>query len=238
MVKKTNSIKNALKGFDKLVDIVPDTTKIIGDTVQAAAPILDKALDRNYEKEISMISLPNVLDLDLAEGKELLENLGFIVTATLVKPDRKYSKSRDNEIVDMIPKSGRVDKGSVIKLYYVTQEIIDSSNLDIPIPNLLGLSITEAKEHLEDLGLKPAYELMRAEARWANQKVNTVLDMEPKASLFSTTIVKGSILKLRYIDQETLAESQELAKAAAKNQLDLGQLVGQLPNFFSQNKQE
>ncbi len=238
MAKKAKGGNNPLKSFDKWANIVPDTTKIIGDTVQAAAPILDKALDRNYEKEKNRISIPNVLDLDLLEGKELLEKLGFLVTVTLVKPDKKYSTARDNEIVDMIPKSGRVDKGSVIKLYYVTQEIIDSSNLDVPIPNLLGLSITEAREHLKDLGLKPAYELLKAEARWANQQVNTVLDMEPKVSLFSSTVVKGSILKLKYIDEATLEESRKLAQAAAKKQLDLGQLVGRIPNFLPQNKQE
>ena len=42
---------NLLKNLNKLVDIIPDTTKIIGDTVQAAAPIVDKALDRQYEKK-------------------------------------------------------------------------------------------------------------------------------------------------------------------------------------------
>lgn len=44
-----------LKNLNKLVDIIPDTTKIIGDTVQAAVPILDKALDRQYEKNLSQI---------------------------------------------------------------------------------------------------------------------------------------------------------------------------------------
>ncbi|MGQ7395232.1 hypothetical protein [Streptococcus suis] len=37
---------NLLKNLNKLVD----TKKVIGDTVQAAAPIVDKALDRQHEK--------------------------------------------------------------------------------------------------------------------------------------------------------------------------------------------
>ena len=41
---------NLLKNLNKLVNIIPDTTKIIGDTVQATAPIVDKALDRQPKK--------------------------------------------------------------------------------------------------------------------------------------------------------------------------------------------
>lgn len=42
---------NLLKNLNKLVDIIPDTTKIIGDTVQAAAPIVDKAFRPSTRKK-------------------------------------------------------------------------------------------------------------------------------------------------------------------------------------------
>ena len=53
----------------------------------------------------------------------------------------------------MIPKAGKFDKGSLIKLYYINQEIIDASNQEIidasnqevTIPNLIGLTIPEAR---------------------------------------------------------------------------------------------
>ena len=81
---------NLLKNLNKLVDIIPDTTKIIGDTVQAAAPIVDKALDRQHEKKnLSQIQVPNVIDLDVEEAKRHLEEIGFRVTLTLVKPNKK-----------------------------------------------------------------------------------------------------------------------------------------------------
>ena len=80
---------NLLKNLNKLVDIIPDTTKIIGDTVQATVPILDKALDRQHEKNLSQIQVPNVIDLDVEEAKRHLEETGFRVTLTLVKPNKK-----------------------------------------------------------------------------------------------------------------------------------------------------
>ncbi|MGC6553457.1 PASTA domain-containing protein [Streptococcus sp. VTCC 12905] len=220
--------------MNKLVDIITDTTKIIGDTVQAAAPILDKALDRQHEKNLSQIQVPNVIDLVVEEAKRHLEEIGFRVTLTLVKPNKKYRQetTRDNEVVDMIPKAGKFDKGSLIKLYYINQEIIDASNQEVTIPNLIGLTIPEAREHLQEVGFKPAMEILTADAKYAKQKINVVIDMEPKANLFTTTAVKGSLIKLKYLDEETLEQSLQLASQAEENQLDVGQLFKQLPNLF------
>lgn len=225
---------NLLKNLNKLVDIIPDTTKIIGDTVQAAAPIVDKALDRQHEKNLSQIQVPNVIDLDAEEAKRHLEEIGFRVTLTLVKPNKKYRQetTRDNEVVAMIPKAGKFDKGSLIKLYYINQEIIDASNQEVTIPNLTGLTIPEAREHLQEVGFKPAMEILTADAKYAKQKINVVIDMEPKVNLFTTTAVKGSLIKLKYLDEETLEQSLQLASQAEENQLDVGQLFKQLPNLF------
>ena len=225
---------NLLKNLNKLVDIIPDTTKIIGDTVQATVPILDKALDRQHEKNLSQIQVPNVIDLDVEEAKRHLEETGFRVTLTLVKPNKKYRQetTRDNEVVDMIPKAGKFDKGSLVKLYYINQEIIDASNLEVTIPNLIGLTIPEAREHLQEVGFKPAMEILTADAKYAKQKINVVIDMEPKANLFTTTAVKGILIKLKYLDEETLEQSLQLASQAEENQLDVGQLFKQLPNLF------
>lgn len=225
---------NLLKNLNKLVDIITDTTKIIGDTVQAAAPILDKALDRQHEKNLSQIQVPNVIDLVVEEAKRHLEEIGFRVTLTLVKPNKKYRQetTRDNEVVDMIPKAGKFDKGSLIKLYYINQEIIDASNQEVTIPNLIGLTIPEAREHLQEVGFKPAMEILTADAKYAKQKINVVIDMEPKANLFTTTAVKGSLIKLKYLDEESLEQSLQLASQAEENQLDVGQLFKQLPNLF------
>ena len=225
---------NLLKNLNKLVDIIPDTTKIIGDTVQATAPIVDKALDRQHEKNLSQIQVPNVIDLDVEEAKRHLEETGFRVTLTLVKPNKKYRQetTRDNEVVDMIPKAGKFDKGSLVKLYYINQEIIDASNQEVTIPNLIGLTIPEARDHLQEVGFKPAMEILTADAKYAKQKINVVIDMEPKANLFTTTAVKGSLIKLKYLDEETLEQSLQLASQAEENQLDVGQLFKQLPNLF------
>ena len=200
---------NLLKNLNKLVDIIPDTTKIIGDTVQAAAPIVDKALDRQHEKNLSQIQVPNVIDLDVEEAKRHLEEIDFRVTLTLVKPNKKYRQetTRDNEVVAMIPKAGKFDKGSLIKLYYINQEIIDASNQEVTIPNLIGLTIPEARDHLQEVGFKPAMEILTADAKYAKQKINVVIDMEPKVNLFTTTAVKGSLIKLKYLDEETLEQS-------------------------------
>lgn len=110
----------------------------------------------------------------------------------------------------MIPKAGKFDKGNLIKLYYINQEIIDASNQEVTIPNLIELTIPEAREHLQEVGFKPAMEILTADAKYAKQKINVVIYMEPKANLFTTTAVKGSLIKLKYLDEETLEQSLQL----------------------------
>ena len=75
-------------------------------------------------------------------------------------------------------------------------------------------------------------EILTADAKYAKQKINVVIDMEPKANLFTTTAVKGSLIKLKYLDEETLEQSLQLASQVEENQLDVGQLFKQLPNLF------
>lgn len=107
----------------------------------------------------------------MEEAKRHLEEIGFRITLTLVKPNKKYRQetTRDNEVVDMIPKAGKFDKGSLIKLYYINQEIIDASNQEVTIPNLIGLTIPEAREHLQEVGFKPAMEILTADSKYAKQ---------------------------------------------------------------------
>ena len=56
--------------------------------------------------------------------------------------------------------------------------------------------------------------------------------MEQKANLFTTTAVKGILIKLKYLDEETWEQSLQLASQAEENQLDVRQLFKQLLNLF------
>lgn len=85
----------------------------------AGSAILN-GIDHIGKKEV-----PNVLELDVAEAKKHLTDMGFRVSAVLVKPERKYTKKRDGEVVDYAPHW--VEKKGLVKLYYVDKEVVEES---------------------------------------------------------------------------------------------------------------
>ncbi|MGT2800139.1 PASTA domain-containing protein [Streptococcus sp. zg-86] len=85
----------------------------------AGSAILN-GIDHIGKKEV-----PNVIELDLAEAKKHLTDMGFRVSAVLLKPERKYAKKRYNEVVDYSP--GWVEKKGLVKIYYVDEEVVEAS---------------------------------------------------------------------------------------------------------------
>ncbi|SUO88514.1 PASTA domain-containing protein [Streptococcus uberis] len=126
-----NKKKNLLGKFGKVLDVLPNTTELIGDVVKQTVPIIDKSIDRMYDQKQGLVDLPNVTDLDIEEAKLLLEDLGFRATKILAKPAKKYCKRTANEVVQMDPKPGKKQSGSLVKLYYVSRDVIDASQREL-----------------------------------------------------------------------------------------------------------
>lgn len=125
---------------NKALNIIPDTTEILSDTIKSTTPLVEKAMDRRFESQQQLVDLPNLIDLNISEAKETLEELGFKVVTIAAKADKKFSKNKAEELVKMEPKPGRVRQGIVVKLYYVTEEIVEESkNLRSNTPNIKSL---------------------------------------------------------------------------------------------------
>ncbi|MDR0299745.1 MAG: hypothetical protein LBI13_06645 [Streptococcaceae bacterium] len=131
MVNKKNKIKinpaELGKGLKSVLSVIPDTTKVITDSIEKAAPLIEKQMDRNFEKHKDEIEIPNVIDMKKDEAKSLLESRGFIVSAILQKPEAKFAKAFPDEVVAMFPFSGAVNTGTLIKIYYMDEASITES---------------------------------------------------------------------------------------------------------------
>ena len=99
-----------------------------GDIIKEAAPMIEKSLDRRYEKKQSLVQLPNVIDIDVDKASSIIEDTGFKVVTLQAKPNVRYANNKNNEVVMTEPKAGPVDPGSLVKVYYVTEEVIEESN--------------------------------------------------------------------------------------------------------------
>ncbi|MDY3024573.1 PASTA domain-containing protein [Streptococcus hyovaginalis] len=127
MPKTKLKLSRKLGSVGRLFSIIPDTTAIINKTIDNSRPIIEKHMDQRHEKQMSLIKIDNVVNLPLEEAKEHLERQGFVVSAILAKPSKKLAQVHLNEVVHMIPKSGKHLKGSLVKLYYVDLDVINAS---------------------------------------------------------------------------------------------------------------
>ena len=127
MPKTKLKLSRKLGTIGRLFSIIPDTTAIIGKTIENSRPIIEKHMDQRHERQMTLVKIDNVVNLPLEEARQHLKNQGFTVSSIPAKPAKKYATARENEVVQMSPKSGKHLKGSLVKLYYVDLEIIAAS---------------------------------------------------------------------------------------------------------------
>ncbi|WP_422802289.1 PASTA domain-containing protein [Streptococcus thoraltensis] len=127
MVKTKLKMPRKLGSVGRLFSIIPDTTAIISKTIENGRPIIEKHMEQRHERQMSLVKIDNVVNLTLDEARQHLENQGFVVSSIPAKPAKKYARARENEVVQMFPKSGKQPKGYLVKLYYVNLDIINAS---------------------------------------------------------------------------------------------------------------
>lgn len=208
MAKKKRKILKVLNPISNLLVNSESVSKI----VETAAPIIKENLDRYHENQKKLIPLSNVVNLTITDAKKHLESLGFSVNILLAEPNNRFSKLSSDTVVKMEPKSGKLPKGALIKLYYVNEEIIEQSKTTsfVEIPNVIGLPSEKAEEMLVSKGFEVIKPESKPKKEYAKEKPGIVVNMEPKPSVVKKTAKIGSIIRLFVLNQETIDESKEL----------------------------
>ncbi len=214
VVKKTSGKMGKLLGAANMIfSVIPNTVEVVERITDKAAPIVDKHLDRQHQYKHSLVAIPNLLDVDVQQAKEHLEGLGLQVIVLLAKPNKRYTKADAGEVVAMLPRSGKVRPGSLVKLYYVDAHVIEESKKDIALPDVTGLVLSEAQELLENLGYRVVAFPIKARSQYASVTVNQVISMSPHPRLNLTPVKKGNLIKLFYLDAATKQASRILRKS-------------------------
>lgn len=153
---KISKFSKSLGVFGKIISIIPDTTEIIGKGLDNGRPIVEKYMDQKQAREEKLKSLDNVINLPVEEARQHLEKQGFVVATIPVRPDKKWLKASLDEVVIMSPRSGKLPVGSLVKLYYVTydvleksQEILDQENLRVVERNQKIADTLETVKHIK-----------------------------------------------------------------------------------------
>ena len=214
VVKKTSGKMGKLLGAANMIfSVIPNTVEVVERITDKAAPIVDKHLDRQHQYKQSLVAIPNLLDVDVQQAKEHLEGLGLQVIVLLAKPNKRYAKADAGEVVAMLPRSGKVRPGSLVKLYYVDDHVVEESKKDIALPDVTGLVLSEAQDLLENLGYRVTAFPIKPRSQYASVTVNQVISMSPHPRLNLTPVKKGSLIKLFYLDAATKQASRILRKS-------------------------
>ncbi|MFA9467300.1 PASTA domain-containing protein [Streptococcus sp. E24BD] len=193
--------------------------------LEFAQPHVEKALDRHHEHNKELITVPQFIGTDLDQAKNALEKLGFNVVITLVKPDKRWVDKRPNEVVDMQPKAGRLHPNTIINLYYVDADIIDQSDGEVDLPVLAGMMLDDVLELLEKKGFTASKVIAEPRKDWANKTVGLVVDNDPKPNLLTKVTQQGTVIRVFYLTEEVIAQSQALVDKDKAQQEQLQKVI-------------
>ncbi len=141
------------------------------------------SVDIIVSKGKETIVIPNIIDLDFISASDYLKSLGLIVVSS--KAPLTDIINEPGIVMKVLPSPGtEVGVNSVVKL------VISTSELLVPVPNLVQLSLEQAKNNLDSDNIN--YEISYINTDYSVQE-GTVLGQNPEAG---TYISSGSSIIL------------------------------------------
>jgi len=211
------SIKKAVELGVKFVvaQVAPDAIKMVA-----------KAGNEFVEKQKSLIKIPDLKDVNINEALQLLKDeLNLTPTSAIATPSLAYADESENEVMYSKPRFGsRVYPKSPIKLYYVTQEVIEKSREllkntaeEFDTPRVIGVNIYEAREDLEGLGLKINERLEKPNLKFLDNEDGQVTRIKyPNDKKIGSKLKTGERIWLYYVNEEVIIASRTLQENKVK----------------------
>lgn len=221
---------------EKALDMALDGAKVMGGMVH------EMAVDA-IEKNKALVKIPDLKDVHIDEACSKLQNeYDFFVSRIVAKPKPDYAIESENEVVYTMPKPGaRVEPKTTIKVYYLTQEVIDESKklvkekgTEVKVPRIIGLNVLEAQEDLEAMGLKVTIKLESDSIKFADIEPNTTTRITyPDGKKIGAKLKNGERIFVYYVNEAVIIASKEMkaqkAKAAQDNLDKIAKTAKELP---------
>ncbi len=199
--------------------------KAVGEIVlsQVAPEAINKAkkiADEIIEKQKTLIKIPDLKDVNIQEALRVLKDeLNLTPTSALANPSLAYAYESENDVMYAEPRFGsRVSPKTTVKVYYLTQEVIDKSKEllkyavnEFKVPHVIGLNVYEAREDLEALGLKINEKLEKPSLRFLENEDGQVTKVTyANKKKIGSKLRAGERLLLYYINEEVILASKTL----------------------------
>ncbi len=152
----------------------------------------------------STVEVPDVYGYEATSASNVLKSKGFEV-----KIEKEYSDEDIGTVIRTSPaREKKVEKGALITIYVATNEETEP----VEVPNLVGLTIAQAKEKLEELGLY--LDSSRTEYRASAEPVGRIIghefigeEVKPGTSI--AVYVSTGKLPEETTDEESTNEEEE-----------------------------
>lgn len=179
------------------------------------------------EKQKNLVKIPDLKDVNIDEALRVLkEELKLIPASAVANPNLAYADEGENEVMYSEPRFGsRVNPGTAVKVYYLTQEVITRSKellgnqvQEFKIPRVIGLNLYEAREDLEGLGLKVTEKLEKPSLGFADKEDGQVTKITyPNDKKTGSTLKTGERVWLYYVNEEVVLESKSIKDKKEKD---------------------
>ncbi len=104
--------------------------KVVADIIAPDVMKLGSKIGNEFiEKQKNLVKIPDLKDVYIDEALRILKNeLNLNPISAIAKPRLGYADESENEVMYSEPKFGtKVDPKTPVKVYYLTQEVIDKS---------------------------------------------------------------------------------------------------------------
>jgi beta-lactam-binding protein with PASTA domain len=196
-----------------------------------------------YEQQKSLIKIPNLKDVPIDEAIRVLkEELHLTPTLAVAKPSIAYADDSENIVVSLEPKFGsKVKPGTPIKVYYLTQEVINKSKIllgnavcEFKVPMVIGLNVYEAREDLENLGVRVAEKLERPSISYINKEDGQVTRITyPNNQKVTSKLKTGERVWLYYVNDEVILESKAMQTKKENEKQEFLDKIGKVTKDIS-----
>lgn len=187
----TKLLKDARLEID--IDEEIASTQYEKDTIISQEPAAGRTVKKGVKVRVKVstgigdkISIPNVVNYEKENAKSTLEKSGFVVVFT----EEESDTVPENTVIRQSPAAGTEAKsGDTVRLYVSAK----STSEKVPVPNVIGKSLAQAKNDIEAAGLVVG----NVAEQESDQAVGTVIRQSPsggtadKKSAVALTVSKG-----------------------------------------------
>lgn len=232
----------------KIVKYGKDAVKVIAPDVlefakKTGSEIIDKISTEFIEKQKNLIKIPDLKDVYIDEALRVLKDeLNLIPTSAIANPSLAYVDESENEVMYSEPRFGsRVNPGTAVKVYYLTQDVIDKSKKllenvvqEFKVPRIIGVNINEARADLESLGLKATVKLEKPSLKFISKEAGQVTRVTyPNDQKIGSKLKTGERIVIYYVNEEVILTSRSMKNTKDKERREIINKIGKVTKDVS-----